>query len=489
MINKIDNEIHNRRLDKNDVYQIRTMSSLGNVSSELSGEAQDEVIIKNCIIINRKSRSDLWESSNDLRNNMKAAGINVEQLVVNSMSHTPDVLQKMKDENVVICDSEAWRIIEEESENDLDIAVAHYRALKRVIDGKWESCLIMEDNIDCLRRDFNNLNMKKWCDIRIHTPDFSDINKTALSYSVTNNGAKRMLQEMFPLDKGFIYGLRNKLRKYDFAFQNGCSDPFFQIKASKSNVSKLETFKTKYGFVTLYKNEIFIGQSFKNGKYWDLETLLKLQEYIDPNKNILEIGGHCGTSSLVYASFLNKGRLEVYEPQSNMYKILLKNIKDNNLEDKISAYNLGVFCFNGEGKMNDIDLDGGGGNVQKRYDSENELSCNFGGIGLGKKGENVTLTTIDNMGLDNVGFIHCDAQGSENFIFSKGLRLINEYRPVIFYENNQEYGKRFYNNICKSYPEYKEESVFDIKKYCIETLKYSTYIDKFNGGIDTLLIP
>ena len=27
------------------------------------------------------------------------------------------------------------------------------------------------------------------------------------------------------------------------------------------------------------------------------------------------------------------------------------------------------------------------------------------------------------------------------------------------------------------------------KKYCMETLNYSKFIDKFNGSIDTLLIP
>lgn len=41
------------------------------------------------------------------------------------------------------------------------------------------------------------------------------------------------------------------------------------------------------------------------------------------------------------------------------------------------------------------------------------------------------------MNLDNIGFIHCDAQGAENFIFSKALDTINKYRPVILYENNE----------------------------------------------------
>ena len=36
---------------------------------------------------------------------------------------------------------------------------------------------------------------------------------------------------------------------------------------------------------------------------------------------------------------------------------------------------------------------------------------------------------------------------------------------------------------------YKKESTFDLKKFCMEELNYSKYIDNFNGSIDTLLIP
>ena len=252
----------------------------------------------------------------------------------------------------------------------------------------------------------------------------------------------------------------------------------------------MNTYKTKYGLITLYNNDLYIGGEFKKGKYWDEETLLKLKKYINPNRNILEIGGHCGTSSIVYSSFLDDSKkVFVYEPQFNMYNVLVHNIFQNKLQNKIIPNNFGVFCYEGNGKMNNIDLDGGGGTVSKRYKEEINLGCNFGGIGLGDNGEIVNLTTIDNMNLDDIGFIHCDAQGAENFIFSKGIETITKYRPFIYYENNELFGKYLYDNVCNSYPEYKEESIFDIKKYCMEQLNYSNFIDRFNDGIDTLLIP
>jgi FkbM family methyltransferase len=222
-----------------------------------------------------------------------------------------------------------------------------------------------------------------------------------------------------------------------------------------------KTFNTKYGLITLYKNEMFISKEFVNNKYWDEDTLLMLKQYIDPEKNIIEIGGHCGTSTVVYASFLNKkSKIYVYEPQKNMFNLLRKNIEQNKLSN-IIPFQKGVFCFNGKGSMNKETLDGAPGIVSEKY--TNLTDCNFGGLSLGSDGEGIELTTIDAMGHKNIGFIHCDAQGSENFIFSKGIELIKKNRPVILYENNELYGRYLYEKVKSSYPEYSKESVFNLE--------------------------
>ena len=253
----------------------------------------------------------------------------------------------------------------------------------------------------------------------------------------------------------------------------------------------METFYTNYGTVTLYKNDIFIIDEFKKNKYWDIDTLMSLKTYIDPNKDILEIGAHCGTSTIIYSKFLNKdSKVYSFEPQLNMYNLLIKNIQQNNLEDKIIPFNKALFCYNGYCYMNDIDLDGGGGNVLKRYNQENDMPCNFGGICLGKNGEIVeVITADDNIDSNNIGFIHCDAQGAENFIFSKANKLIEKNRPVIFFENNSRYNNYLFSNVCNSYPEYCINSKFDIIDFCINKLSYSKVISNFGGGIDDLLIP
>lgn len=245
------------------------------------------------------------------------------------------------------------------------------------------------------------------------------------------------------------------------------------------------TYDTKYGKISLYENELYIGQVFKRGEYWEEDMLLKLKNIINPNRNILEIGGHCGTSTIFYAKLLNEGKkIYVFEPQKRLCDLLLKNVRDNGLEDKVVVYNKGLFCYQGKGKMNNIDMDGKQKEVMKCY--ENGEYCNFGGITLGKDGEEIELDYIDNLGLKDIGFIHSDCQGSERHIFSKGQELIKRDRPIIYYEDNYKFDKNLYNQVCVKYPEYQENGNFEIINLC-QSLRY-IYLEKIDGMTSNLLI-
>ena len=118
-------------------------------------------------------------------------------------------------------------------------------------------------------------------------------------------------------------------------------------------------FKTNWGIIELPSNEAFISLPFKQGSYWDIDTLLKLESYIPKDRNILEIGGHVGTSTIVYASFLNKdSKYWVFEPQSKIFSYLQKNIKHNNLEQIVKAIHGSAFCYTGKMNMNSTPVDG-----------------------------------------------------------------------------------------------------------------------------------
>ncbi len=73
--------------------------------------------------------------------------------------------------------------------------------------------------------------------------------------------------------------------------------------------------------------EIFINRDYDQFDYKD--------------KSVIDIGGFVGESAI---HFISQGakKVEVYEINRNSFKFLKKNVKINNMEEKIYAYNIGI---------------------------------------------------------------------------------------------------------------------------------------------------
>ena len=249
-------------------------------------------------------------------------------------------------------------------------------------------------------------------------------------------------------------------------------------------------YDTKYGKIFLNKYDYYMVDVFSKNEYWDDKQLCILRDkYIPTDKNILEIGGHSGTSTIFYSKILKENNIiYTFEPQKQMFAILNKNIEINNLNSKIKTFNSAVFCKTGQINMHCEDMDGPSKGNIKILESENK-NINYGGICLGKNGELTNCIKLDDLDFENIGYIHCDAQGAEPFIFSAATQFIKKHRPVILYEDINLYGNYLFNIIKSSYPEFINNSEFDIKKYCIEELGYYCISNFNNSGFDSLLLP
>jgi len=249
-------------------------------------------------------------------------------------------------------------------------------------------------------------------------------------------------------------------------------------------------FDTKYGKICLNKNDKYFVDVFSENKYWDDEQLCLLKDkYIPNDKNILEIGGHSGTSTIFYSRLLKDTNcVYTFEPQRQMFDILNKNVEINNLNSKIKTFNSAVFCVTGQINMHSEDMDGPSKGNIRLLESENKL-INYGGVCLGKEGELTDCIKLDDLNLENVGYIHCDAQGAEPFIFSSATQFIKKHRPIILYEDIDLYGHYLFNIIKSSYPQFLENSKFDIKNYCTKELGYYSIPNFNNSNFDSLLLP
>ena len=84
-----------------------------------------------------------------------------------------------------------------------------------------------------------------------------------------------------------------------------------------------------------------IGQTIKNGQYWEEWMFTYIQQNYIENTNIIDLGGHIGTTTMMMSEVLsNNCNIFTFEP---IYSdILLKNVLDNNLSDKVVIFDYGV---------------------------------------------------------------------------------------------------------------------------------------------------
>jgi FkbM family methyltransferase len=254
-----------------------------------------------------------------------------------------------------------------------------------------------------------------------------------------------------------------------------------------------------YGKISIYNNDYWFINSFRGMSdripysYQTDRDMQMVKKHIPKYKNIIEIGAHCGIQTLFYKQQISSNcKYYAFEPQTKIYKLLRHNIDQNKLN--IKTYRAACFCFTGYLNLNDeveeicVGLD----RKTPKFNSileleQNKKMINYGGVCIGTGGEKTKCYKLDNMGFDNIGFIHSDAQGAEPYLFYGARKLIKRNKPVIFFENIELYGKYLYKIVQKAYPKYEKQSGFNIIDYCMNDLKYSKCINM--GQFDTLLIP
>lgn len=260
------------------------------------------------------------------------------------------------------------------------------------------------------------------------------------------------------------------------------------MNIKQNNMSiRTKSFDTKYGNIVLPINDKYFIDVFNQGRYFGKDDIEYCLSIINKSKNILEYGSHVGTHTIAYASSIDENSIVYsFEPQKDIFTILLKNIKNNNLNNKIVARQASLFHYTGNVSLNENFIDGDYlGDVESSKDSG--VDCNYGGLTLGVGGEQVSCYKIDDLELQNLGFIHSDAQGSENIIFWGGRETISKFKPIIFFENanydenNKLVDNIFLNKVKSSYQIDDVITNFDIGQFCVEELGYKTYIEGYNS--------
>lgn len=174
------------------------------------------------------------------------------------------------------------------------------------------------------------------------------------------------------------------------------------------------------------KNDITITKIVKeNNEIWEHWTEDIIKELYIENTNMVDIGAHIGTSSLIMSKYISANSF-IYAFEPVYYNITDLNICKNNLQDKIKIFPIGL------------------SNKKEQLESgllDFSLSANYGYTRIDTlriADENskyiIFVDTLDNMNLENVSFIKIDVEGSELKVLEGAKETIMKYNPTIFVE-------------------------------------------------------
>lgn len=198
----------------------------------------------------------------------------------------------------------------------------------------------------------------------------------------------------------------------------------------------MQTYRTKFGNVTCYQNDIVFSSHLRKGVMYEEELIMNKIIPILKQKNkklvILDIGGHIGTHTIIYSQLLDC-EIHTFEPQKKIFNILNKNIIDNSLSN-CKIYNCAVGHKTTTTTMSSMLYDGYDCKIE--YDTNKIL--NYGGIGLGQNGEMVQMIHIDQLELKACDYIKIDVEGAEILALIGAKNTIEKYKPIIWYEHTDK---------------------------------------------------
>jgi FkbM family methyltransferase len=166
----------------------------------------------------------------------------------------------------------------------------------------------------------------------------------------------------------------------------------------------------------VHKNDTS-ADCLRSGILFEKFIVTFVKQFIDPTKNILDIGASIGTHAVIYSNYTN-GNVFAFEPQKMCFDILNKNLELNNCNNVV-AYNFGGSDENKKLYMN------------ANYDKKDNHSA----FSITENGElEIECRVIDELHIENVGYIKIYVQGHEYKTLLGLKQLILREKPTIMIE-------------------------------------------------------
>lgn len=157
---------------------------------------------------------------------------------------------------------------------------------------------------------------------------------------------------------------------------------------------------------------------FYEHNYFEIDTLEKVAKYIPREAVCLDIGANIGNHTLYFVKEAGAKKVYSFEPVTDTFQILKKNMELNHLENQVVCYNAGCGEKASKGTIDHYDKNDAGSTSLKVTDTGN-----------------IDIIRIDDIELDDkVDFIKIDVEGFEQQVIKGATTLITRDKPVMYIE-------------------------------------------------------
>jgi len=186
---------------------------------------------------------------------------------------------------------------------------------------------------------------------------------------------------------------------------------------------------TPNGRFEIDQDDIYIRNHMLAGQVFESHIINgTLKPYIEKSRYVVDVGANIGCHTVSYANFNPECRVWAFEPQEKLHGILTRNVIRNKLDDRVTVSRCGLGHAETDTTMASLDT---------VFDYK-QNGCNKGGLGIGEGGEKIKIITLDSLNLPGLDFLKIDVEGAEGLVIQGGAETIKKYKPVIFFEHNDQ---------------------------------------------------
>lgn len=189
----------------------------------------------------------------------------------------------------------------------------------------------------------------------------------------------------------------------------------------------MTTIDTRYGAMEVVDSDSIVSESLRVYGEWAQHEIDWIKFAIEPGSVVLDIGAFIGTHTLAFSRFVgNSGRVLSFEPQTNSFATLARNVESNELQN-VEIFNVGV-----SDSCRSIVLNNQrGGNIRNYGGLKLLFDSNLSSTSVG-----IEILTIDTLNLPTLSVVKIDVEGMELEVLKGGVETIRGLKPTIFVECN-----------------------------------------------------